>query len=99
MGVMMGARDEETISSLAGRLARLNRQLDDAERRRIEQQTGGVELTGIVGNCWRPSTPTGSTPRRVRSILRSGTMNRHPTPWTRRATCWPPTPPACSPAS
>ena len=50
MGVMMGARDEETISSLAGRLARLNRQLDDAERARIEEQTGGVELTGIVGN-------------------------------------------------
>ena len=50
MGVMMGARDEETISSLAGRLARLNRQLDDAERRRIEEQAGGVELTDIVGN-------------------------------------------------
>ena len=28
MGVMMGARDEDTISSLAGRLARLDRQLD-----------------------------------------------------------------------
>ena len=50
MGVMMGARDEETISSLAGRLARLNRQLDDAERLRIEEQAGGVELTAIVGN-------------------------------------------------
>ncbi|MDE0448111.1 MAG: hypothetical protein OXH96_15715 [Spirochaetaceae bacterium] len=50
MGVMMGARDEETISSLAGRLARLNRQLDDAERRRVEDQAGGVELTAIVGN-------------------------------------------------
>ena len=50
MGVMMGARDDETISSLAGRLARLNRQLDDAERLRIEEQAGGVELTAIVGN-------------------------------------------------
>ena len=50
MGVMMGARDEETISSLAGRLARLNRQLDDTERRRIEERAGGVELTDIVGN-------------------------------------------------
>ena len=50
MGVMMGVRDQETISSLAGRLARLNRQLDDAERRRIEEQAGGVELTDIVGN-------------------------------------------------
>ena len=50
MGVMMGARDEDTMSSLAGRLARLNRQLDDAERRRIEEQAGGVALTGIAGN-------------------------------------------------
>ena len=50
MGVMMGARDEETISSLAGRLARLNRQLEDAERHRIKEQAGGVELTAIVGN-------------------------------------------------
>ena len=50
MGVMMGARDEDTMSSLAGRLARLNRQLDDAERRRIEEQAGGVVLTGIAGN-------------------------------------------------
>ena len=31
MGVMMGARDEDTVSSLAGRLARLNQQLDSAE--------------------------------------------------------------------
>ena len=57
MGVMMGARDEETISSLAGRLARLNRQLDDAERRRIEQQAGGVELSAIVGNLLRAIDP------------------------------------------
>ena len=50
MGVMMGASDEETISSLAGRLARLDRQLDDAERQRIEERAGGVALTAIAGN-------------------------------------------------
>ena len=49
MGVMMGARDEDTISSLAGRLARLNSQLDAAERERIREKAGGVELTRIVG--------------------------------------------------
>ncbi len=49
MGVMMGAHDEETVSSLAGRLARLDRQLDDQERARIREQTGGVDLTDIVG--------------------------------------------------
>ena len=50
MGVMMGARDEETVSSLAGRLARLNQQLDSTEQERIKEQTGGIELTQIVGN-------------------------------------------------
>ena len=50
MGVMMGARDEDSMSSLAGRLARLDRQLDDAERQRIRDQAGGVDLAGIAGN-------------------------------------------------
>ena len=50
MGVMMGARDEETVSSLAGRLARLDRKLDSAERERIKEQAGGIELTQIVGD-------------------------------------------------
>ena len=50
MGVMMGARDEETVSSLAGRLARLDRQLDNAEQERIKEQAGGIELTQIVGD-------------------------------------------------
>ena len=50
MGVMMGAHDEDTVSSLAGRLARLNRQLDPAEQERIRDKAGGIELTDIVGN-------------------------------------------------
>ncbi len=50
MGVMMGARDEDTVSSLAGRLARLNRQLDHKDRERIREKTGGLELNDIVGN-------------------------------------------------
>ena len=50
MGVMMGVHDEDTVSSLAGRLARLNQQLDPAEQERIKAQAGGTELTQIVGN-------------------------------------------------
>jgi len=45
---MMGVRDEDTVSSLAGRLARLNRQLDDKEQARITEAAGGVALTDIV---------------------------------------------------
>ena len=50
MGVMIGAFDEDTVSSLAGRLARLNQQLDSAEKERIKEQAGGIELTQIIGN-------------------------------------------------
>ena len=50
MGMMMGARDDDTVNSLAGRLARLDRQLDNAERERIKERAGGVELSQIVGN-------------------------------------------------
>ena len=50
MGVMMGAHDEDTVSSLAGRLARLNRQLDSAEQNRIREKAGGIALTDIAGS-------------------------------------------------
>lgn len=57
MGVMMGARDEDTVSSLAGRLARLNKQLDDHERQRIKEKSGGVTLTQLVGNLLNAIDP------------------------------------------
>ncbi len=57
MGVMMGAHDEDTVSSLAGLLARLNRQLNPLERARIKEQTGGIELTSIVGNLLAAINP------------------------------------------
>lgn len=47
-GVMMGMSDSDTVSSLAGRLARLNQQLDDADRARIVKEAGGVDLSTIV---------------------------------------------------
>ena len=49
MGVMMGANDEDTVGSLAGRLARLNQQLDSSEQERIREKAGGIDLTRIVG--------------------------------------------------
>ncbi len=57
MGVMMGAHDEDTVSSLAGRLARLNHQLDPAEQERIREKTGGIALTQIVGNLLEAIDP------------------------------------------
>jgi type I restriction enzyme R subunit len=52
MGVMMGTSDSDTVSSLAGRLARLDRQLDDQERARIAKKAGGMPLLAIVGELF-----------------------------------------------
>jgi type I restriction enzyme, R subunit len=52
MSVMMGATDEDTVSSLAGRLARLNKQLDADDQRRIREASGGLELTQFVGKLF-----------------------------------------------
>jgi type I restriction enzyme R subunit len=52
MAVMMGATDEDTVSSLAGRLARLNKQLDADEQRLIREKAGGIELGQLVGKLF-----------------------------------------------
>ena len=50
MGVMMGASDTDTVSSLAGRLARLNNQLDADEQQRVKTAAKGVVLSQFIGN-------------------------------------------------
>ncbi|HKK34587.1 MAG TPA: DEAD/DEAH box helicase family protein, partial [Desulfomicrobiaceae bacterium] len=52
MGVMMGASDSDTVSSLAGRLARLNKQLDADEQARIKKAAKGVELTYLISGLF-----------------------------------------------
>ncbi len=50
MGFMMGVRDDDTVSSLAGRLARLNNQLNHEDQQRIKEKSGGAALADIVGS-------------------------------------------------
>lgn len=52
MGVMMGASDTDTVSSLAGRLARLNNQLDADEQERVKTAAKGTGLSTIIGNLF-----------------------------------------------
>jgi len=47
MGVMMGARDEETVSSLAGRFARLGQQLTEEEKGIVEEKANGYSIEQI----------------------------------------------------
>lgn len=47
-GVMMGMRDDDTISSLANRLARLAHKLTPAELKQISEKANGASLSSIV---------------------------------------------------
>jgi type I restriction enzyme R subunit len=51
-GILMGATDADSVSSLAGRLARLDKQLDADDRRRLREAAGGVELSHLVGKLF-----------------------------------------------
>src|SRR5690606_32329376 len=48
MEVVMGSCDTDTVSSLAGRLARIDRQLRPEQRQEITEKTGGVSLTQLT---------------------------------------------------
>jgi type I restriction enzyme R subunit len=50
MGVAMGHRDEDTLLSLANRLVRLTKQLDDKAMKRIEKKSGGISV-GELGKA------------------------------------------------
>ena len=43
----MGSRDDDTVLSLANRLLRLAKQLDDKARARIEKASGGVPVNEL----------------------------------------------------
>jgi len=52
MEVVMGATDADTISSLAGRLARIERMLNDQQKQKIAEKTSGVSLGQLVKNLF-----------------------------------------------
>ena len=56
MGLMMGDRSEETVSSLAGRLSRLDHTLGTVDQARIER-AAGKSLSVIVGDLFDAIDP------------------------------------------
>jgi type I restriction enzyme R subunit len=57
--VAAGARDEALFTSLASRLARLDRQLTEKEKNTFEQKTGGLSVAQVVKkllNAYNPDT-------------------------------------------
>ena len=49
-GIAMGHRDDDTVLSLANRLVRMTKQLDDKAKARIEKASGGVPLGELGKN-------------------------------------------------
>lgn len=49
MEVVMGATDADTVSSLAGRLARIDRQLTPLQKHALAQKMGGIPVSQVVG--------------------------------------------------
>lgn len=50
MEVAKGNRDADIITSLAGRLARVDRELSDADKEEISRVSGGVSIKQLTGN-------------------------------------------------
>ncbi|MBX9943669.1 MAG: DEAD/DEAH box helicase family protein [Reyranella sp.] len=51
--VALGKTDEDTVATLAGRLAALNGVIDPGDRSRLREASGGRDLSEIVGELFR----------------------------------------------
>ena len=57
MSIALGNRDEDSITSLAGRLARLDRQLSDKDKKEVETVTEGKPLKEIINELLNSVDP------------------------------------------
>ena len=55
--VALGARDTDTLTTLAGRLARLDRQIEDDARKRISEVSEGISLRGMINALFKAVDP------------------------------------------
>jgi type I restriction enzyme R subunit len=66
--IAQGRRDDDAISSLAGRLASLNRQIDDEDLARIADVSNGLSLKGLATRLLDAISP---------DIVEAELINRH----------------------
>lgn len=55
--VAVGNRDEDTFSTLAGRLIRLDKQISDNQRALFQQKTGGKTVSQVAGDLLKSYNP------------------------------------------
>ncbi len=68
LGVALGKRDEDTLTTLAGRLARLNREISGEDLKKVVEVTGGKSLSDLSGNLLRALDPDNLAEDRKRLI-------------------------------
>ncbi len=61
--VALGQRDEDTLSSLASRLARLDQKMSEADRQDVQEAAGGLRLGEIVNDLLDALDPDVQTER------------------------------------
>ena len=66
--IAQGRRNEDAISSLAGRLAALDRQIDDEDRQRIAKAAGGRQLKALASELQKCISP---------DIIEAAIVERH----------------------
>ncbi len=57
LGVALGQRDEDTVTSLANRLARIDRQISNEERNKIAELTGGKRISTLTNDLLNAYNP------------------------------------------
>jgi type I restriction enzyme R subunit len=57
LGVALGKRDEDTLTTLAGRLARLDREISRDEAKKLAELAGGKSLAELSGTLLRAIDP------------------------------------------
>ena len=61
LSIALGNRDVDSITSLAGRLARLDREIEDKDRKEIEKEADGKPIKTIINNLLDATDPDKAT--------------------------------------
>mgnify|MGYP000329503033 CR=1 FL=1 len=72
MSVALGNRDEDTITSLAGRLARMENEIDEKDKKEIKDVGEGKHLKELVNNLLDAVDPDKKT-EKAKEIFKTGT--------------------------
>ena len=55
--VMMGSKDEDTVTSVGNRLNRLEKEMSAAEKEKFKELAGGKSINQVIHECWDAFNP------------------------------------------